>query len=148
VEKFFLEISTVPALASRLKTIVYKLNFPVKLSELKPVSRTTLTSSDLLQDIQKIKDASKEVNKSKKFLKVVEVVLYIGNFLNGGGAGMALGFRLSTLLKLVDTKTLDNKSSLLHYLINTLREKYKDEDVASFTTEIQSIKGAKAGTRF
>ena len=43
--------------------------------------------------------------------------LAIGNYLNGGtNKGAAWGFKVDSLNKLIGTKTLDNKSTLLHYM--------------------------------
>lgn len=69
--------------------------------------------------------------------------------MNGGNAkGAAFGFKLTTLLKLIETKTQDNKSSLLHYLVNVLRTKYRNEDLISFVDEISSVVEAKTGFFF
>ena len=47
---------------------------------------------------------------------LLQVVLSIGNALNGGTAkGNAPGFKLSTLLKLAELKAADKKTTLLHY---------------------------------
>lgn len=74
-------------------------------------------------------------------------MLTLGNFLNGGTArGAAFGFKLNALLKLSDTKTTDNKSSLLHYLIKIMTTKYAKLDLVSFTDEITTVEEAKRGT--
>ena len=50
--------------------------------------------------------------------------------MNGASpATIALGFKLTTLLKFNDTKSMDNKSSLLHYLIKLLNDKYDAEEI-------------------
>ena len=47
-----------------------------------------------------------------------------GNYLNGTGPkGGAYGFKLEFLTKLADTKTADNKSTLLHYLVASIERK-------------------------
>jgi len=68
----------------------------------------------------------------------------IGNFLNGGSnRGAAFGFKLNTLVKLIDTKTVDNKSSLMHYLVKVLKDKYRDIDLISFSDELKNVVAAK-----
>ena len=53
--------------------------------------------------------------------KVIEYALAIGNYLNGGSnKGAAWGFKVDGLNKLIGTKTLDNKSTLLHYMARKL----------------------------
>lgn len=55
-------------------------------------------------------------------------MLTLGNFLNGGATkGLTYGFKLTALSKMVDTKTIDNKSSLMHYLVRLLKDKFKSE---------------------
>jgi hypothetical protein len=128
-----LQIDTIPLLRNRVRCLQYRLQFPGKVSELLP-------------DINKIRDACKEVRKSKKFAKIIQVVLMVGNFLNGGtNKGAALGFKLAVLPKLGDTKTTDNKQSLLHYLVKVLQKKFQDLDVLNVGDELKNVPLAKAG---
>lgn len=56
--------------------------------------------------------------------QVLEVVLAFGNFMNRGNRGNAVGFRLSSLNKMGDTKSsTDRDINLLHYLTKTLESK-------------------------
>ena len=58
-----------------------------------------------------------EVESSKNFKEFLKFVLKIGNLMNGAGArGGAYGFKLEDLVKLGDTKSYDNKTSLLAFL--------------------------------
>ena len=51
-------------------------------------------------------------------------MLAFGNFMNRGNRGNALGFRLSSLNKMGDTKSSSDRDiNLLHYLVQTLEEK-------------------------
>ena len=69
-------------------------------------------------------EASKEIGRSRKIKKLLEVVLAFGNFMNKGQRGQALGFRVSSLGKMVDTKACSNKNmTLLHYLVEVLDKK-------------------------
>jgi hypothetical protein len=53
------------------------------------------------QDVDAVLAACDEVKKSTKFKKVLEVVLALGNYLNGGSfRGAAYGFKLDALNKL------------------------------------------------
>jgi hypothetical protein len=55
----------------------------------------------LEQDVDAVLAACDEVKKSTKFKKVLEVVLALGNYLNGGSfRGAAYGFKLDALNKL------------------------------------------------
>ena len=65
--------------------------------------------------------AVKEVRTSPALKKVLQMTLALGNYLNGGtNKGAAWGFKLDTLSKLSGTKTVDNKSTLLHYIAGPL----------------------------
>ena len=71
--------------------------------------------------------ACDEVKKSTKFKKVLEVVLALGNYLNGGSfRGAAYGFKLDALNKLRDTKSADGDTTLLHYLVKLVNKKYPE----------------------
>ncbi len=77
------------------------------------------------QDITAVIEASEEVQTSKKFKGVMEIVLALGNYINGGTyRGGAYGFKLDILTKLQDTKSSDNKTTLLHYLATLITNKY------------------------
>jgi len=76
-------------------------------------------------------------------MQVIEIVLAMGNYLNGTGAkGGAHGFKLEFLTKLADTKTADNKSTLLHYLVSYIEKRNKD--LLGFPQDLSNVEiGAK-----
>ncbi|CAN7941935.1 unnamed protein product, partial [Ixodes hexagonus] len=128
----------------RLKTLYYKKKFQERVADCKP-------------KIVAVLEASKEVQRSKRLKKLLEVVLAFGNYMNRGQRGNAVGFKLSSLNHLADTKSSTNRNfTLLHYLIETLEKKFKDilqleEDIphakkaakvnlGELTREIQDLK--------
>lgn len=120
---------------------------------------------------------------SKKFLKILEIILAIGkplfylykflffypkeknpkqaklitfsplpspllsptgNYMNGESKrGGAWGFKLEVLPKLADTKTLDNKSTLLHYLVLFCEKKFPD--LIDFFMEMPNLETGARG---
>ena len=53
-----------------------------------------------------------------------QLVLMFGNYMNADGQrGSANGFRISSVNKLMDTKSADNQMTLLHYLVQTVEVK-------------------------
>ncbi len=54
--------------------------------------------------------ASREVTRSKCLTQVLEVVLAFGNFMNKGQRGNAYGFKVSSLNKIIDTKSSIDRS--------------------------------------
>jgi hypothetical protein len=71
--------------------------------------------------------------------RVLALVLNLGNALNSA-RGPAHGFALSSLPKLLDTRSFDGTTTLLHYLVAHLEN--KDEDLLQFTQELPSLERA------
>lgn len=101
----------------RLKSLHYKKRF-----------NTTL--NDLFPRINNIMEASREVSRSRRLRKLLELVLALGNYMNRGARGNAFGFRIQSLNKLADTKASTASKSkgttLLHYLVQIIEVKHKD----------------------
>lgn len=70
---------------------------------------------------------------SRLFLKLLEAVLRTGNRMNvGTNRGDAKAFKLDTLLKLVDIKGTDGKTTLLHFVVQEIiRSEGADGDSAN-----------------
>lgn len=74
-------------------------------------------------------EASREVARSRRLRKLLELVLALGNYMNRGARGNAFGFRLQSLNRLNDTKASSAKAkgtTLLHYLVQVIESKFKD----------------------
>jgi hypothetical protein len=129
VDRFFLELSTIPQVTARLTCLLFKLNFPLKMAELKPA-------------LLRVKKANTELStKKENFHKLLEIVLAIGNFLNyKPGRDQAMGIQLSSLAKLADTKSTDNHDTLLEYVVDFIEEKYPQ--VAEWGNELGDLKYA------
>lgn len=69
-------------------------------------------------------EASREVSRSRRLRRLLEIVLALGNYMNRGARGNASGFRLASLNRLADTKSSSAKgTTLLHYLVQILERK-------------------------
>lgn len=69
-------------------------------------------------------EASREVSRSRRLRRLLEIVLALGNYMNRGARGNASGFRLASLNRLADTKSSAAKgTTLLHYLVQILEKK-------------------------
>jgi len=146
-EQFALEVNELPGLQTRLKAFLYKVTFDSRKCDVKP-------------GIDAVTKACAEVKDSKKLSKILEVrklkfvarkdclnalglqiVLHVGNFLNcGTNNGQAFGFKLSTLGKLADAKTTDNKSNLLSVIVEAVEQNSKE--LLDFGAELGSIEAA------
>jgi len=129
-EQFLLAIMDIPRLTQKLEAFLFTQKFASQLEELKP-------------DIDTLSNACTQLKGSKKFAKVLELVLALGNFVNGGTfRGGLYGFKLDSLLQLQDVKSpQDHKTSLLHYFGRLLREKYPD--LLNYADELTALDNAK-----
>lgn len=110
-EQFFLELMRVPRVESKLRVFSFRITFSTQVNELRSYLNT-------------INDASREVKESLKLRQIMQTILTLGNALNQGTArGSAVGFKLDSLLKLSDTRSRNNKMTLMHYLCKLLAEK-------------------------
>ncbi|KAJ8367489.1 hypothetical protein AAFF_G00317400 [Aldrovandia affinis] len=72
---------------------------------------------------------------------VLHLVLQAGNIMNAGGyAGNAVGFKLSSLLSLADTKANKPGMNLLHFV--ALEAQKKDESLLKFPEKLQHVQSA------
>ncbi|XP_048461290.1 protein diaphanous homolog 2-like [Rhincodon typus] len=126
-----LKMSTVKLLRPRLNNILFKLQFEEYLNNIKP-------------DIMNVTIACEEVKKSENFSKILELVLLVGNYMNSGSRNaQTFGFKISYLCKLKDTKSIDQKATLMHFLAEITEEKYPE--ILKFTDEVNHIESASKG---
>jgi hypothetical protein len=73
-----------------------------------------------------LKQACSQLKGSQNFKKILEMVLAVGNYLNGDSfCGSARGFKLGALLKLMDVKSTNNKTTLLHFVVAELMKTHE-----------------------
>jgi len=79
----------------------------------------------LLDDsARKLSEAGKGLMSAIHFKDLLNLILLIGNYMNGAGIkGGAFGFRVSSINKLVDTKSINN-TTLLHFLERTVAKHF------------------------
>ncbi|XP_065208750.1 disheveled-associated activator of morphogenesis 1 isoform X3 [Planococcus citri] len=127
-DRFLYEISKIPHYEQRLRSLHYKKRFNAWVSEIEP-------------RVKAVMEASREVARSRKLKKLLEIVLALGNYMNRGARGNALGFRLASLNKLADTKSSSFKgTTLLHYLVEVADKKFKD--VLNLEEDIRHVRNA------
>uniref|UniRef100_A0A8C6K0C2 Uncharacterized protein n=1 Tax=Melopsittacus undulatus TaxID=13146 RepID=A0A8C6K0C2_MELUD len=124
-EQFGVVMSNVKRLQPRLSAILFKLQFEEQVNNIKP-------------DIMAVSAACEEIKKSKSFSKLLELVLLMGNYMNAGSRNaQTFGYNLSSLCKLKDTKSADQKTTLLHFLVEVCEESY--QDVLNFVEDFQHL---------
>uniref|UniRef100_A0A8C5N8C6 Protein diaphanous homolog 3-like n=1 Tax=Gouania willdenowi TaxID=441366 RepID=A0A8C5N8C6_GOUWI len=124
-EQFGIVMSVVKRLRPRLNHILFRLQFDEQVNNLRP-------------DILAVNAACDEVRKSRSFGRLLELVLLMGNYMNAGSRNaQSFGFDLSSLCKLKDTKSADQKTTLLHFLAEVCEEKFTD--VIKFTDDLEHV---------
>uniref|UniRef100_A0A8C1J1E5 Diaphanous-related formin 3 n=1 Tax=Cyprinus carpio TaxID=7962 RepID=A0A8C1J1E5_CYPCA len=124
-EQFGVVMSSVKRLRPRLNSILFKLQFEEQVSNLR-------------LDIMAVNAACDEARKSKPFSRLLELILLMGNFMNAGSRNaQSFGFNLSSLCKLKDTKSADQTSTLLHFLVEICEEKFPE--VLKFVEDLQHV---------
>ncbi|XP_057957029.1 formin-like protein 1 [Malania oleifera] len=107
-ERFLKAVIDVPFAFKRVEAMLYIANFD---SEVEYLGRSFET----------LEAACGELRNSRMFLKLLEAVLKTGNRMNvGTNRGDARAFKLDTLLKLVDVKGTDGKTTLLHFVVQEI----------------------------
>ncbi|XP_004775379.2 protein diaphanous homolog 3 isoform X4 [Mustela putorius furo] len=124
-EQFAVVMSNVKRLRPRLSAILFKLQFEEQVNNIKP-------------DIMAVSTACEEIKQSRSFSKLLELVLLMGNYMNAGSRNaQTFGFNLSSLCKLKDTKSADQKTTLLHFLVEVCEEKYPD--ILNFVDDLEHL---------
>jgi len=129
-ERFYIVLMEVPEVGTRLQLWQYKLNFKNKQHEIQ-------------EKMESLINACIEVRTSEKFTAVLEIILYMGNFMNcNSSKGGAWGFKLDTLTKLSEIKSKKNSElSLLHFLVEYLLEEYPE--LGDFYHDLKSVEKIK-----
>ncbi|XP_041639883.1 protein diaphanous homolog 3-like isoform X2 [Cheilinus undulatus] len=124
-EQFGVVMSSVKRLRPRLSHILFRLQFEEQINNLRP-------------DILAVNAACDEVRKSRSFGRLLELVLLLGNYMNAGSRNaQSYGFDLSSLCKLKDTKSADQKTTLLHFLAQVCEEEFPD--VIKFVEDLEHV---------
>ncbi|XP_054467235.1 protein diaphanous homolog 3-like [Anoplopoma fimbria] len=124
-EQFGIVMSSVKRLRPRLNHLLFRLQFEEQVNNLRP-------------DILAVNAACDEVRKSRSFGRLLELVLLLGNYMNAGSRNaQSYGFDLSSLCKLKDTKSADQKTTLLHFLAQVCEEEFPD--VIKFVEDLEHV---------
>ncbi|KAF9956390.1 hypothetical protein BGZ72_002808 [Mortierella alpina] len=122
-EAFFVEILKIDRYPQRLEGLKFKVTFHSLLEGIN-------------EAIASISLASKSLKDAKHFKELLNLILMLGNYMNGGGHnGGAFGFKIASINKLVDTKASNTPNmTLLHFLTNITESTLPE--LLSYQTEI------------
>ncbi|KAG0003943.1 hypothetical protein BGZ65_001179, partial [Modicella reniformis] len=114
-EAFFVEMLKVERYQQRLEGLQFKMTFQMLIDGVN-------------ESIVAIAAASRSLKDAKQFRELLNLILMLGNYMNGGGHnGGAFGFKIASINKLVDTKASNAPNmTLLHFLTNITEKTLPD----------------------
>lgn len=131
-DAFLVEMMKINRYEARLKGMLFKYSYMERYN-------------NLIQDVDSVINAVRNIKNSSSFVKLLELILLIGNYMNSQGfKSKAYGFKISNLNKLVDTKATDNKKTLLHFVANVVEEKVPE--ILKFRDDLSSVTSACRGS--
>ena len=105
------QLADIPRLEKRLRVMMFKAQLEVDMDGV------------LMQRCSELAAACKAIKSCKELHALMQIVLNVGNALNAGTSkGNAVGYKLSTLLKIAELKAADKKTTLLHYVVEVVRK--------------------------
>ncbi|KAG6609927.1 Formin protein 6 [Phytophthora cinnamomi] len=129
-EKFLVEMCEISRVTEKINVMLFAFQFEHQQREL----RTR---------IKVITQACYEVLRCERLARCFELVLAIGNLLNTGSElEGAQGITLASLLKLSETKAIDQSMTLLQFIIKLIHDR-GEGDVLLFINELSSLAEAK-----
>ncbi|XP_077982635.1 uncharacterized protein LOC144437552 [Glandiceps talaboti] len=133
-DQFMMQLCEIPFLRQRLELLLHINEFPIEFEDLEPTICTVL-------------NACMELYASDQFVSVLEYILAIGNYMNSqSNKGYAHGFKLGTLVKLVDCRGKDKKYTLLKFLVEQINN--GEPQLLGFFNEMTNVeKSADVSTK-
>mmetsp|Transcript_60827 Transcript_60827/g.91827 ORF Transcript_60827/g.91827 Transcript_60827/m.91827 type:complete len:1172 (+) Transcript_60827:57-3572(+) len=127
-EQFLFELFTVPNIRNKLMSFMFCLEFKGKVIE----HEEALVVTD---------EAFKQI-KSPKVMRTLEYILAVGNYINNP-TKKCVGFKFSSLMKLVDVKAKAQSGvTLLHTIASIIEE--NEPDLLAFVEEMDALKDAES----
>jgi len=132
-ERFLKELLHVPFVFKRVDALLFVANFHSEIKRLR-------------KSFSVVQVACEELRNSRMFSILLEAILKTGNMMSvrTNRCGDADAFKLDTLLKLVDVKGLDGRSSLLHFVVQEMMKSEGSvralEGIRNLNTELSNVK--------
>ncbi|XP_068565284.1 inverted formin-2-like isoform X2 [Cebidichthys violaceus] len=114
VDQFYLQLLDVPSYSLRIECMLLCEESSCLLETLKP-------------KVELLDRACQSVRESARLPSFCKLILSVGNFLNyGTHTGNAEGFKISTLLKLTETRANKSRITLLHHILQEAEQNHLD----------------------
>ncbi|OQR88527.1 hypothetical protein THRCLA_10266, partial [Thraustotheca clavata] len=110
-EAFLIEMTKLPRVAEKIKSLIYVVTYPSAVAQIR-------------QRIECITIASRDVLRSERLPRCFEIILALGNVLNEGTEQAdASGVTIASLLKLSETRSIDQSMTLLQFLMQLIHNR-------------------------
>ena len=130
-DRFCRELGDITGLHQRLHSWIFKLSFEG-------------TCDEIIPNILGMSSALYQLLHSAKFKGVLKLVLHVGNFLNNTASSrqskLVYGFRLQSLAKLLDVKSVDGSQSLLDFFVDWVASEH--QELVDFPADLTDLPGA------
>ncbi|XP_069129886.1 uncharacterized protein [Argopecten irradians] len=127
-EQFFLCLLGLPQYKLRIEGMLVKEEFKANMDYIKP-------------HVEAVIETANEIKAHDDLQELFYLVLIAGNYLNGGNyAGDAAGFKLSSLVKLTETRANKPRMNLLHFVI--MQAEDKNPELLTFPEKLKYLKDA------
>lgn len=116
-DQFVLIVSGIIGYRERLKALIFRYCYQEEYDA-------------VMKEMNRFFKVFKFLKEDKNLAKLFEIFLALGNYMNGGGfKGGAYGFTIDSIKNFADTKSKDNKSNFIDYIILMLHEQLKDNEM-------------------
>ncbi|OBZ82693.1 Delphilin, partial [Choanephora cucurbitarum] len=123
---------SIPQFKARIQCLMFKVTFWDRIDHLEKNMEYLLSASTSLQQ-------------AKKFKKLLQMILTLGNFMNGNTSrGGALGIRIASINKIIDTKG-SSSTTLMHILVQTVENSFPE--IIGFLEELCYCQEASQGLK-
>ncbi|XP_037352496.1 LOW QUALITY PROTEIN: FH2 domain-containing protein 1 [Talpa occidentalis] len=141
LKSFTGDVSKLSLADSFLHRLIQVPNYSLRIEAMVLKKEFLPSCSALYTDITILRTATKELISCEELHSILHLVLQAGNIMNAGGyAGNAVGFKLSSLLKLADTKANKPGMNLLHFVAQEAQK--KDAILLNFSEKLYHVQEA------
>lgn len=135
------DVSKLSLADSFLHCLIQVPNYSLRIEAMVLKKEFLPSCSSLYTDIRILRMAIQELMSCEELHAILHLVLQAGNIMNAGGyAGNAVGFKLSSLLKLADTKANKPGMNLLHFVAQEAQK--NDAILLNFSEKLHHVQEA------
>nr|CCA20927.1 conserved hypothetical protein [Albugo laibachii Nc14] len=129
-ERFLVYMCAIPRILEKVESMLFVAQFPTQVQEIR--ARVSVLTK-----------ACYQILNSERLARFFELILVTGNALNqGSDLQDAQGVTLASLIKLSETKSIDQKTTLQEFLVNLIHDRGED-DILKFIDDLDAISTAK-----